>query len=284
MFVSIPLFVELQFSQYINLVYIGMGFSVVMYRNFQYVQIIDDVVLQQYTKLVSVYRRVVLWNTVSIWCQTPLWNGAYGLNSFEVVAGIVKIYISFKFLLRHFSLHLKAHLHLQFLLRFSSSDGCERVDELWNVQMRVHQWDIYSKIASANGLWQGQRNGIPIPESSQTEQCPYNPHKKVFPEEMFQRNIWKKNIARTRSRLFERTFSIFSKLLCCIYCTNFYSSYCCIIPIDKESTSDESRQSPPDSLSFLAPPPSELPRTTSAGSLSIPASRPRPKVQYIVSI
>ncbi|CAB3996521.1 Hypothetical predicted protein, partial [Paramuricea clavata] len=46
---------------------------------------------------------------------------------------------------------------------------------------------------------------------------------------------------------------------------------------DKESTSDESRQSPPDSLSFLAPPPSELPRTTSAGSLSIPASRPRPK-------
>jgi hypothetical protein len=28
-----------------------------------------------------------------------------------------------------FSVNLKAHLHLQFLLRFSSSDACERVDE-----------------------------------------------------------------------------------------------------------------------------------------------------------
>ena len=53
-----------------------------------------------------------------------------------------------------------------------------------------------------------------------------------------------------------------------------------VVFLDKESASDESKQSPPDSLSFLAPPPSDLPRSTSAGSLSIPASRPRPKVYH----
>jgi hypothetical protein len=39
-----------------------------------------------------------------------------------------------------FFLGLKALLHLQFLLRFSSSDGCEQVDKLivMNVQMMVH--------------------------------------------------------------------------------------------------------------------------------------------------
>ena len=36
---------------------------------------------------------------------------------------------------------VKACLHLQFLVRFSSSDGCERVT---NVQIRVDQCGIYS--------------------------------------------------------------------------------------------------------------------------------------------
>ncbi|XP_028403535.1 F-BAR domain only protein 2-like isoform X2 [Dendronephthya gigantea] len=44
-----------------------------------------------------------------------------------------------------------------------------------------------------------------------------------------------------------------------------------------EKEADESIQSPPETLSFLAPRRSDIPRATSAGSLNIPASRPRPK-------
>jgi hypothetical protein len=48
----------------------------------------------------------------------------------------------------------KAHLNLQFLMRFSLSDGCERVHDRYcslYPLVYIHQKKIAAKIASANG-------------------------------------------------------------------------------------------------------------------------------------